>query len=48
MAKKKVPAKARITVASATCEMFATFDLQCPLCGLTIPANTPHKCSKAQ
>lgn len=28
----------------ATCELFATFDQHCPLCGAFVPKLTRHKC----
>jgi hypothetical protein len=44
MAKKKTPVvKTRVHV--ATCELFSTSPMRCPLCGVTVPANTPHSCS---
>jgi hypothetical protein len=47
--KPKQPTPAvRVTTAAATCTMFATFAMVCPLCRLTIPANTTHSGQKAQ
>lgn len=46
MAKKK-PA-VRIATTKATCELFASFDMPCPLCQVVIPANTWHVCQKDQ
>ncbi len=43
MTKKKPIVKA---TGSATCELFATYPMTCPLCGITVPANTPHTCRK--
>jgi hypothetical protein len=38
----------RVTTTAATCTLFATFAMVCPLCRLTIPAHTTHSCQKAQ
>lgn len=27
---------------TGACDLFASFPMQCPLCGVTVPANTPH------
>jgi hypothetical protein len=46
--KKKRAAKksaVKLTVAGS-CEMFATFAMARPLCKVTIPANTQHKCGR--
>ena len=40
---KKQPAP-RVTVNYGQCELFSTEPMVCPLCGVTVPANTPHRC----
>lgn len=32
----------------ASCEIFSTSPMVCPLCQVKIPANTPHSCSKKE
>lgn len=44
--KLKTPApKVRVT---GSCQLFATFDMVCPLCAITVPANTVHHCEKRE
>lgn len=44
---KKKPA-VRVTVQKASCELFASSSMACPLCQVTISANTYHKCERNQ
>lgn len=30
------------------CDLFATFAMSCPLCGVEVPANTPHSCKRLE
>lgn len=45
MTAKKTP---RVKVSYAECEMYASFAMVCPLCKLTISANTVHTCKRKQ
>lgn len=47
-AESTVKRKANARTQKETCEMFSTYEMVCPLCGLTIPPNTPHKCERAR
>lgn len=45
---KRPAGKARVAVSYANCEMYATFETTCPLCGVTVAPLTWHKCSSSQ
>lgn len=35
-----------VRVQVATCELFCSQPMRCPLCQVVVPANTPHSCAK--
>lgn len=41
--KKKTPVKVQV---KGSCDLFATYPMVCPLCGITVPANTAHRFEK--
>lgn len=43
---KPAPPPAPPPKVTGTCEMFATFDMNCPLCGLLVKGGTAHKCKR--
>lgn len=45
--RKPKPIHAKVSLV-ASCEIFSTSPMVCPLCGLRIPAKTPHSCQKVQ
>jgi hypothetical protein len=34
----------KTAVSSGSCSLFATFDMNCPLCKTLVKAGTPHEC----
>ena len=46
MAKKK-KSTAKLTLSGySSYYVFCTSPMKCPLCGITVPANTEHRCEK--
>lgn len=43
---KKAPLRVKASVNYASCDVISTQVMQCPLCGVSVPANTPHHCEK--
>lgn len=43
-AKRRTQPRVRTTVNYGSCELFSSFEMRCPLCGLLIPPNTAHTC----
>ena len=43
---KPKPAKTTVSVAVASCTIYATFAMECPLCRVIVPAETEHTCGR--
>lgn len=41
---KKPRLKVKVRVSSASCSIFASFEMPCPMCGIDVPARTQHTC----
>jgi hypothetical protein len=47
MTKKKAAALVKVKTSAATCSVFCSWQaMVCPLCHVTVPANTRHTCEK--
>jgi hypothetical protein len=50
MTKRKTAARVKVgrrIGPVSTCTVFCSWQaIACPLCGITVPANTPHSCTK--
>lgn len=45
MAPRKKPAlQVKVAVSSASCSVYASFAMTCPMCSVLISANTKHTC----
>lgn len=44
MATKKHALQVKVAVSAASCSVYATFAMVCPLCGVQVQAKTKHTC----
>lgn len=42
--KKKPALQVKLAVTSASCSIYASFPMVCPMCQIAVPANTKHTC----